>query len=219
MIGRGVLQVLLDVLAPQRCVGCGEHGGGLCSGCRETIAKTPMVVRRDISGIATVIALGSYEGTLRRAILALKYANRPDVGLALGLVLAAKASEAGELLVPVPLHRSRLRQRGYNQAEVIARAVRRGCAGLAVRRELDFVPGALVRSKVTAMQSSLDQTERERNVTGAFVPGPDAWRVAGATVVLIDDVVTTGATLSACARVLHEAGARSVTALCLAARI
>ena len=103
--------------------------------------------------------------------------------------------------VPVPLHRSRHRQRGFNQADDLARHL-----GLPVVH-------ALQRVRATRPQAELSEARRRRNVIGAFAPARGIARCRGATIVLVDDVTTTGATLEACARTLGEAGAREVRAL------
>lgn len=113
-----------------------------------------------------------------------------------------------DVIVPVPLHRERLRWRGFNQAVPLARAL--GAAG---DRPVD--PFALVRSRATPPQVGLDAGSRRRNVRGAFVVR-SADRIRGRRVLLVDDVMTTGATIDACARALRAAGARQVDALVLA---
>ena len=158
-------------------------------------------------------AVGPYEGVLRRLVHVFKYEQR----LALAHPLGRLMREAGagmladaDCAAPVPLHPRRQRARGFNQA-----------AELAARLGLPVV-GALRRTRATAPQTALPAAERRRNVGGAFAPArrfgirPRRADVAGACVVLVDDVTTTGATLDACARVLRRAGAREVRALTLA---
>jgi ComF family protein len=112
------------------------------------------------------------------------------------------------VLVPVPLHPRRRRERGFNQSELIARAIeaRTGC---------EIAPGALVRRKDTVPQADLGAAERRRNVAGAFAVRQRV-RVTGRVVVLVDDVWTTGATALACARILREAGAVEIRLLSVA---
>lgn len=200
------------------CAGCGlpfpaperEGSEGLCGLCR-----------RGEYDFDRAGSFGIYEGALRVAILQLKFHGREALGLRLGALLAEVwVSLAEELrnprsvIVPVPLHRSRQRERGFNQAELLARgfrqALRRGAGG-ALSLETD----CLERSRSTKPQTSLDLETRLANVRGAFkVRQPE--RVRGRQIVLIDDVMTTGATASACAAVLKRAGARSVLALTVA---
>jgi len=143
-----------------------------------------------------------FEGGAREAVHYLKYRWRTMLGPVLGKALAALVSDMGfspELVLPVPLHRRKIRQRGFNQSVVLARHMSR-CLGL----KLDV--SSLARSRHTASQVGLNTRERRRNVAGAFVVRR-AQRVAGRAVLLVDDVLTTGATVDECSRVLKEAGA------------
>jgi ComF family protein len=140
---------------------------------------------------------------LAAAVHALKYGRRRRVAAALGALLAMRYPYAPEaLLVPVPLHVNRLRSRGFNQALLLARA-------LARHRGLEVAARALVRRRDTHMQPGLSAPDRRRNLRGAFAVREPA-RIAGRHVVLVDDVLTTGATADACATVLHAAGAARV---------
>jgi ComF family protein len=150
------------------------------------------------------------DGAIREAIHGLKYRNLRAAAPRLGGLLAVwmeKAPVDGDLLVPVPLHRRQLRNRGYNQSAILAAEVSKG-AGLALARN------ALTRIRDSVPQVSLSsRLERARNVEGGFRCAGD---VKGARVVLVDDVVTTGSTMSACAETLKSAGARSVWGIALA---
>jgi ComF family protein len=174
-------------------------------------------VRGDLAGIRLVIGLGAYEGVLRRAILSLKYSNAAAIGEALGGLLARHVDFEG-VLVPVPLHPSRLHKRGYNQAETIARGVRQAMREAARVPPL-LVSDALIRTHATAPQSGLDLDARAHNVGGAFRPGAGATLVRDRRVILIDDVLTTGATLRACAAELDRCGAATVDARCAAVKL
>lgn len=163
-------------------------------------------------------AVGAYDGRLRDVIHALKYDRRRTIGPRLGALMR----EAGrpvladaDAVVPVPLHRRRERQRGFNQADLLARAL-----GLPVHR-------VLRRVAFTTPQVDLPASERRRNVHDAFALARPSWLPVpasrlpsplGLILVLVDDVSTTGATLEACARVLKGAGAQEVRAL-TAARV
>ncbi len=151
-------------------------------------------------------AIGGYEGALRSIVHALKYDARRSLAPRLAMLLAQTGSqllEGADIVVPVPLHRARLRTRGFNQAEDIAR-----------RLPIPMIR-ALKRIRRTPSQTDLPEAERYENVRGAFAVARGI-SVRGAVVVMVDDVSTTGATLDACAKALIDRGAREVRALTLA---
>ena len=171
-----------------------------------------------MDGVGVIFALGAYEGPLRQAILALKYQNRRDVAETLGAMITARISPGGDVLVPVPLHPARLAARGYNQARLLAASLAMGWRELAKESRPELAD-ALCRVRATSPQSELHLEAREVNVRNAFAAGPQARVVAGRRVVLVDDVVTTGATLRACTQVLRGCGARTIMAVCAAAKL
>jgi ComF family protein len=151
-----------------------------------------------------------FEGTLREAIHRFKYRYTRELAGPLGEMLVAfwlRAPLSVDVLVPVPLHRRRQKERGYNQAELLAREL--GNA-LGIRVACDI----LCRTRYTLAQARLDVHRRRANVAGAFLCRDS--RLQGKRVLLIDDVCTTGATLEACSIALKEREARSVWALTLA---
>ena len=153
-----------------------------------------------------------FEGVVRSALHDLKYAGERRLAPILGDALAQRwrrVGAGGDLLVPVPIHRDRERERGYDQAVLLARAA-------AARLSLPVEP-CLERYRPTIAQFQLDRAHRATNVAGAFrVRQGCEPLVAGRWVVLIDDVATTGSTLASCARALLSAGARAVSALAVA---
>ncbi len=154
-------------------------------------------------------AVGLYDGALRTIIHALKYDGRRSLARPLAQMMRSRGVEivsVGDVAVPVPLHPARRRERGFNQAEDLARHI-----GLPV-------VAALRRTRRTVVQAELPAAQRHGNVRGAFAATRDATSLRGRNVVLIDDVSTTGATLDACAAALKDCGVRSVLAL-TAARV
>jgi ComF family protein len=187
------------------CCGCGvplPAGGTLCGRCR-----------RGLSPFTAGASLGPYDGALRVAVHELKYRSRRRVAgrlseTMLGLPRVRAVLAGAATLVPVPLHPRRKRKRGFNQSELLARE-------LAGRAGIRTAPDALVRRKDTPPQTGLSAAARRANVRGAFAVRHVS-QVAGRAVVLVDDVLTTGATASACARALLDAGAREVRLLTVA---
>jgi ComF family protein len=167
------------------------------------------------------VAYGGYEGGLRELIHLMKYGGVRPAATVLGRMLADAISgcEAGfgaapVVVVPVPLHRSKRRQRGFNHAELIARAALkvRSAEGSTVHRTVGgmvLCADALERKRETQSQIGLTSHQRRKNVRGAFAIRR-AQEVNGREVLLVDDVYTTGATVSECARVLRRAGATKV---------
>jgi len=221
-------EALLDLLFPPRCLGCGGGGSFLCPACCDTLPRLvpplcprcglplaaggscPSCTRTPLSieGIRSPFLM---EGLAREAVHQLKYRNLRALACPLGRLLTdylESSPRPADALVPVPLHRRRLRERGYNQAALLAREVGRN-TGLSV------VEGSLVRRRDTPAQArAASAAERRRNVEEAFYCRDGKLR--GKRVLLIDDVCTTGATLDACAHALREAGALSVWGLTLA---
>ena len=171
---------------------------GICGACRS-----------NQRGYDRAASFGFYTGSLRSLIHLFKYAGMAPLASPLGRLLErALPVDAGfDAVVAVPLHWRKRWQRGFNQAELLARHI-------AKRRQLPLLP-ALRRRKAAAVQASLSIAGRRRNVSGAFALKPHS-DVKGKRILLIDDVMTTGATASACAAALKRGGAASVSLLTLA---
>ncbi len=227
----------LDWIFPRTCIACGDvlpgHTEGFtCLSCRRRyiLMKRPhcrgcggplpekgspdhrcAVCRANPPPLEDVRSLFRYRATGARLVQCLKYEDGryllPELVRLLINMEGGEELFSGKVIVPVPLHESRLRRRGYNQAEVLASAAE--AAWPWVRME-----SLLERTRATASQTRLHRTERGRNVCGAFacsrVLGPEE------PFLLVDDVLTTGATLSACADALRAAGARRISAFTLA---
>ena len=222
---------LLDAALPARCPGCGVEGPPLCAAC-----ATALDARLDLpAGIA--IGLPSdvpapllplewcapFSGVVRTALHELKYSGEQRLSGPLGAAIARRwqrVGAGGDVVVPVPVHAERRRRRGYDQAELIARVA---------ASELNLPCASILeRSRATIAQFDLDRAARAVNVTGAFRlslgtadqptqhRAPPAGPLAGRWIILVDDVVTTGASLAACATPLIEAGAVGVSAITVA---
>ncbi len=208
-----VCRPCLEGLVPLR------PGAGLCRGCgiprQATLGELCERCAAGEYNFAQARSFGAYDGALREVLHLFKYQGMRPLAAPLAERLAGvfrqeQRDAAGfHGLVAVPLASSRQRQRGYNQAELLARELGR-------RVKLPVLKDTCRRVRETALQTGLTRAQRTENMRGAFAPGRRAHLLAEREVLLIDDVMTTGATLSACARALRQAGARRVCALTVA---
>lgn len=227
----------LDFLLPPQCLGCrgriSEHPG-LCSTCwsemdfieRPLCERTGQPFAYDPGpGIVSAAALAkppvweraraatAFGSTSRSLIHALKYRDRHDAAALMARLMRHAGAEllaGADLIVPVPLYRTRLWQRRFNQAALLG-------AGLSKATGIAMAADALQRVRATRSQVGLSNTDRRRNVRGAFIVGEQVREVLpGARVVLIDDVITTGATAGGCVNALLGGGAAQVDVLAFA---
>lgn len=217
---RTAANLALDAALPANCVGCGAEGPPICARCAPALdarLASPAGVAIGLPGDVPEPLLqlewcAPFHGVVRDALHAIKYQGEQRLAEPLGRAVARRWAAVGvgaELVMNVPVHRDRERQRGYDQASLIA-------AKAAEHLRLPFVP-VLTRARSTIAQFDLDRRDRARNVRDAFVVDPRAEdNVRGRWVLVIDDVVTTGATLAACATALEAAGALGVSAITVA---
>jgi ComF family protein len=238
---RLIKKFLLDILFPIQCLGCGREGQWLCEKCARSLAPAPKVNNLVIPALDKIFVAGDYnDKNLARLIKKFKYSFMFALGETLGRILGdfwasqlwlfpdldstdsassqvlslnvstspegLFSPKAGPLLVPIPLSTERLRWRGYNQAEILANFV---------SREFGYqISSDLIKIKNTEPQANLTEKTRLTNVAGCFRwAGPN---LNGRTIIIIDDVVTTGATINEAALCLRQAGAKKVYGLVLA---
>ena len=203
------LEVVLAVLAPPRCAACDAPVRLLAVFCPACAGMAASAEPGPESRVAALV----YGGSVAGAITRMKYGSRPDLARPLGDLLwralePRATSLRGVVVVPVPLHPSRLAERGFNQSALLARQVAR-------HLRAPFAARALVRTRETQQQATLERAARAANVAGAFAVRKGEL-VRGRPVLLVDDVMTTGATLDACGKALARAGAGRVIRAVLA---
>ncbi len=238
-VARDSVRGVLDLVFPPCCLACRKATAGrdaLCASCWAAMRfierpfcerlGTPFEADLETPGLLSPDAIAHPpafsraravvrfdDGPSRQLVHRLKYGDRLELAGTMGAWMARAGDEIlseADVLVPVPLHRRRLAARRFNQSALLARAISRRCG---VPAQLD----ALVRRKATASQVGLSRTQRQLNLQGAFaVPGERLGEVTGRAVVLVDDVLTSGATANAASRALLRGGARRVDVLVFA---
>jgi ComF family protein len=236
-LGRGAAGTVLGIVYPPTCIGCGGATGEphtLCARCWSEIQfierpycerlGTPFAVDLGMALLSPAAiadppvferarAAARYDDVARKLVHRLKYGDRLELGRALGAMMVRSGAELladAEIVVPVPLHRWRLWWRRFNQAMALANVI-------AKRSGLPCDPSLLVRVKPTKPQVGLSKAHRGENLQGAFrVPVEAKPRLAGKRVLLVDDVMTTGATANAASRALLRGGAKAVDVLVFA---
>jgi ComF family protein len=206
-LARSLVERALDLLSPASCAACAGPRAGeppFCLTCGEPAPALPW----NVDGVPLVVA-GTYQSPLAPAIRRFKFEGHSELASDLARLLASRlrAFALGAVaFVPVPLHRARLVERGYNQSALLARCLARELGGRAT-------PRALERTHATEQQARLAREARRENVHGAFRVGRGA---LPERVVLVDDVVTTGATARGCVQTLRDAGSEVVLVAALA---
>jgi ComF family protein len=234
---RGSMKAVLNTAYPPQCVACRAITAEPATLCARCWREMPFIARPYCERLGTPFAVdiggallspaaiadppvfnrarsvARFDGAARELVHKLKYGDRQELALAMGSMMATAAADSlagATVIVPVPLHWTRLWRRRYNQSALIA-------AQLARLSPADHCPDLLVRTKATRSLGGLSARERAKMVKGAFAIRPkQQGRVQGRSVVLVDDVYTSGATADACVRALLKAGAADVTIFCWA---
>jgi competence protein ComFC len=227
---------LIDLLFPRKCLGCGKEGSYFCSQCLNflsldnqricPVCEKPSIgghthprclKKESLDGLTSVFA---YKGLIKKAIVKLKYKFISDIA---GDLIEVFLSSCGEdivfsnycqkekpILVPIPLHPSRLRWRGFNQSELLGKII-------AENLGLQFLPDLLIRVKNTKPQVELSEKQRHENILGAFSINPNSqFAICNSTILLFDDVWTSGATIKEAGKILKNNGAKKVRGLTIA---
>lgn len=221
----GIIEKISTILFPKECPVCGKI---LVSGedifCTECLLNFPWS-DPDFQSLGLyfktlpieirpekLFSLFNYTGgaDTKNLLFAIKYHNRPKLAYQLGLILGERIKDhlKGDIIIPVPLHKSRARKRGYNQSEQIAKGV----------SEITAIPyntGVLIRKKNTKTLTDKNLSERLTEIGGAFSLN-DSSPIEGKNIIIIDDVITTGATIGACLHALKGTKVNSITLLCIA---
>ncbi len=219
----------VDLLFPRCCEACeGALVGNeylICTQCQVTLprvesdsgAKAAVAAKfvgyREAKGVVSFLAF-TKKGKVQNLLHALKYKNKPEVGVLLGKMMAQELAEKGsfpvaDLIVSVPLHKKRRRERGYNQSDAFAE-------GLSEITGIPWSGSALARIRYTKSQTGKTKTERQENVKDIFEV-LDPQQIRGKRIILVDDVLTTGATLESCLNLLLRSGCDSVSIMTIAA--
>ena len=217
---KNIYEYAIGLIYPPSCVFCREvletefgrkEDSWVCSECAKTL---PLI---DNSESRKSFSVAEYQGTIQHALHKLKYGNRPHITKTLARITFNNLNRPelfkADCITPVPIHRKKLKNRGYNQAALYAQALS-GLYGL------NFIDNILIRIKDTPPQSGLNTEERRKNIEGAFETSVEyADFIKGKTVLLIDDINTTGSTLDECCKTLLNSGAKEIFCLTFASTL
>lgn len=195
---------LQDLVFPPSCSQCGRVDYGFCKECLHELEQVPVALaRRPVEALDGLYATGAHRGVMQNAVQAFKYDGARELAMPLAerLVMALRILNLPiDVVAPVPLFADRLAERGYNQSDLL-------CEQLASMTGIPARPGILQRIRETSQQALLSQADRSENVRDAFAAAADA---NGLSVLIVDDVATTGSTLRECAKALRQQGAEPV---------
>jgi ComF family protein len=221
-----IINNLLDFIYPPVCFICDDHTdeiNNFCSKCWKTIHDEIQILnqknRNDFPQLKEemfldrVVTFWDYSNELEKLVCQLKYQRCIRLGILLGKIIGTEGQSIFDeiecdMIIPVPLHRTRYRERGYNQSEVL-------CRGLIQFVSVPFYNNLLIRHRNTITQTKLSAQQRQENVRNAFSVCRSEI-LHNKNVLLVDDIITTGATMNSCAKILKIAGVKDVTGLTLA---
>lgn len=218
MLIKEVLKSCVSMLLPMLCVSCSSRdalwGLPICLSCKTSISKHVPPPVLSSKSLRKILSCRSYEGAMRECIKSFKYGGNMNLLKVFEEMIASFIQDSSffpekiDLVVPVPMYPGRRLTRGYNQSEIIARLV-------CTNTHLSAPPGILIKTRDTRPQMRLSRMERIKNLENSFTI-TDRLRITGKSVLLVDDIITTGATMEICASSLLRAGARSVDGFTLA---
>jgi len=208
---------LLDFFFPKTCLGCKSKGYYFCPNCqqRQLLEQKPNSLHH-LPGFKHLVSVTSYQGVIRSLVLEMKYRYSHQIGIDLASFINLYLSQTHEYfpkkttLVPIPMYQHKENVRGFNQATIIGQLV-------AQKQNWGFIPNLLIKSKSTPAQAKLDRSTRLKNLSGSFVINPQIQLPdKSTTIILFDDIYTTGSTLKEGGRVIFQAGYRNLWGLTLA---
>lgn len=211
MLVINIKNILLNWLFPIHCICCGQEDAWLCHKCQGHIPppKTPPFVP---VGLNRIICATTFASPVKELIHYYKYDHAYTVAPIMADLIMRQLQNypvaTNPIIIPVPLHKRRQRERGFNQAELIAKQIHK-------KLNWTIMTGVLIRKRHTSQQAKLNKTQRLSNLTNAFCITKYEL-IVDRDIILLDDVLTTGATLTACAAALQTAKPRSITGLCVA---
>ncbi|MEQ8671707.1 MAG: ComF family protein [Aggregatilineales bacterium] len=202
-IGTAIGKTILDLVFPPRCAGCGRVDFRWCPACQSLLDTVPISMEvKQVAENFTVASTSIHDGKVQEAIHALKYDNVQELGFRLAeRMIDVLKQQVWQIdsIVPVPLHVSRKLQRGYNQAQILGDFIGQACL-------IHCEPDAVIRQRATQSQVTLNREERLINMQDAFIANSDL--ISGKTILIVDDVLTTGSTLLAVSQAVVDAGAK-----------
>ena len=203
---RSSYQAVLDLVFPPRCVHCGKVDWNFCEDCRNDLLASPLhtLLDDDIPALTKIVSTGQHQGVLQSAVQGLKYYGQRDLAPILAQRMANVLKSLDwtyDMVIPIPMHTQRLQERGYNQAKEIS-------LKLAELLDKTHSDSAIIRERATRSQVGLGAMERRENMQDAFSANQNI--LNGKSLLLVDDVKTTGATMSACATAALAVGATAI---------